>query len=190
MSTASQSAASPATTAATPAATVAPSVGAIQPVTSAPSASSAFDATLDSVESIDPRFKFLRGLLNVIGGPFWRWLSRQEPITIVALGLLVLSAAQATAIGYAVYWSIQYKAPEHLAAIQAGYERIQKEGERTQEALTERYLDDKRQLREVHTKELNQITERVGAIADRMEAVAKGQESLIRELVLERKGQR
>lgn len=110
-----------------------------------------------------------------------RWITRQDPMVTVCLGLLLLTMG---GIAWGARAMVVTYIPQHLTQIQAGYEKIQATSAAQQKELTDRYLEDKRALREIHSKELNGLAVEFRGIADQMREVAKGQETLIRDFLL------
>ena len=110
-----------------------------------------------------------------------RWLLKQDPLAVVCLVLLSVLigggalGARALATTYI---------PQHLASIHAGYEEIQARYLESQKEQTARYLADKEALREVHTRELRQLSEQWEKIAERFERVATSNEKLVRDLII------
>jgi len=109
------------------------------------------------------------------------WLEKQDSLVVV---LLVILIAVTTGATYGIRYTVITLVPAHLAAIQEGYERIQKENNEHQKETTARYIEDKTLMRETHTRELMAISTEFRGIANQMQEVARKQDDLIRTLIL------
>lgn len=118
---------------------------------------------------------------NSVFREVWDWAKKQGPVVVVLLVILFLLVG---GLAYGMRYTVLTLAPEHLAAIQAGYERIQQDANDHAKDITTRYLEDKAATREAHTRELMAISAEFRAIANQMQEVAKKQDDLIRTFIL------